>query len=745
MSADAATDASAAACPATAETYAFQAEINQLMSLIINAFYSNKEIFLRELLSNASDAIDKARFKALQAGRAVDEDLRIRLIVDKDAKTLTLEDNGVGMTKDELIANLGTIARSGTKAFMEAAMEGKQDISLIGQFGVGFYSAYLVADRVTVVSKSEDADRAHEWSSVAGGTFTVTEADTEASRGTRIVLYLKEDQLEYLEETRLREVVKKHSAFLQYPIYLEVEREVEAEPADKEDVAPSETDKEDDKKAEADVKEADGEGTVEDAEEAEPEAPAEPAPKVMRKEWDLLNDQKPLWMLPADEVTPEQHAALYKSIAADWEDPLLTKQFHVEGQFEFRGVLYCPRRAPFDLFGARDTPRDNVKLYVRRVYIAASSGADKSAEILPEWLGFIRGVVDSDDLPLNVSREMLQQSRIMRVIRKNVVKRAVDMFTDLADDRERADAYDTFYDNFSKNIKLGIYEESDGAGDAKAVREKLVSLLRFHSTHGDGDARTSLADYVTRAKAVKAGQTKIYYITGESLKHVRNSPFLERLRADGYEVLFMVDPIDEYLMQRLREYKAPGDDAAPFTFVCITKDGALFDDDKADAEAYKPLCEAIKQVLEAEVDKVTLSTRIRHSPAVLVTGAYSWSANMERIQKAQALANTQSQQYMIGKKTMEINPDHAIVRALKERIGTAGGDAAAASKDLIRLLYDTALLSSGFQIEDASGFVARVHRMIALGLSLGDDEAADEERMPVDGADATETAMEEVD
>jgi molecular chaperone HtpG len=698
-------DMSDATANGEVEKYAFQAEINQLLSLIINSFYSNKEVFLRELLSNASDAIDKARYQALQAGSAAGE-LRVRLLADAEARTLTIEDDGVGMTKEELVGNLGTIARSGTKGFVEALGSGNTDVSLIGQFGVGFYSAYLVADRVAVASRAAQGP-AHEWSSLAGGSFTVRVLPDDAlpRQGTRVVLFLKEDQAEYLQEARLREVVLKHSAFLQHPLLLRVEREVD-------DVAPDDA----------------ADGAVEEVVEKK-----EPA-KVKRTEWDLLNKDKPLWTLKPEDTTQEQHAALYKSLSNDWEDPLAYKQFHVEGGLEFRGVLYVPKRAPFDMIGGRDNKRSNIKLYVRRVFIH-----DRSDDIVPDWLGFVKGVVDSDDLPLNVSREMLQQSRTMKLIRKNVTKKCVELFYDLASDKP--EDYAAFYDAFGKSLKLGVYDDDDN-------RSKLVDLLRFSSSADAPDAapkRCSVRDYATRARE---GQNRIYYIIGESLAQVQHSPFTERLRAKGYEVLYLVDPIDEYMMQHLREYECDG---KTFQFVRITADGALFDDDESDDDksareaAFKPLCDAMAAELASDqVAKVVLSTRIMDTPAVLVTGQYSWSANMERIVRAQALADNNANSYMVGKRTLEINPDHRIVVALKQRL--AADDAAAPSapvRHLMRLLYETALLLSGFHMDDPSAFVQRVHRMMALGLCA--ENEVDEEEDDAAPAAATEARMEELD
>lgn len=680
------------------ETYAFQAEINQLMSLIINAFYSNKEIFLRELISNASDAIDKYHYQSLQSGNVPTDERKIRIIADKVANTLTIEDNGIGMTKDDLIQNLGTIARSGTKAFMESMTDKTKDVSLIGQFGVGFYSAYLVADEVRVISKNE-ADGAYEWSSVAGGSFTIRALESELVRGTRIILKLKEDQVEYLEEGRLREVVKKHNSFLQIPIELQVEMEVDV-PIHEETIEKETVD-----------------GTVEEAtDEVKPKTKKE---KCLR--WDVLNTQKPIWLQKPDDVTKEQHNEFYKSISNDYDDPLAVKHFKVEGQLEFSSVLYCPKRAPFDMFSANKEKKSNLKLYVRRVFIN-----DKKEDLLPEWLNFIQGVVDSDDLPLNVSREMLQQNRAMKVIQKNVIKKCIEMLQELS-----SDDFDVFYKEFAKNLKLGVCEE-------ETLRPKLIELIRFNSST-QGEYLTSIKEYVGRAKE---GQTKIFYISGESLKHVKNSPFLEKLRKGGYEVLFMVDPIDEYMMQRVTEYKC---DDKTYQFCCITKDGELLDEKEEDrSEEFKTLCETIMDVVGKDIlEKVSLSTRISDTPAVLVTSKYGWSANMTRIMKAQALHNNSMMPMMNGKKNMEINPDNVIIKGIKERIETNKEDPTI--KNLIQLLYDTAYLASGFQMEDPNTFVKRIHRMMQLGMDI--DEPEEEVHVHTHECchHEEETKMEEVD
>lgn len=709
-----------------AEQFQFQAEVSRLMDIIIHSLYSNKDIFLRELISNASDALDKIRFLALTdkevLGEGDDTNLQIQIKLDKEKRILSIRDRGIGMTKEDLIKNLGTIAKSGTSAFVEK-MQTSGDLNLIGQFGVGFYSVYLVADNVEVISKHND-DKQHVWESKADGSFVVSE-DTynePLGRGTEIRLHLREEAGEYLEESKLKELVKKYSEFINFPIHLWASKEVDVEvPAD-EDESSDEEESPESKSSEEETEKS------EDEDEDSEKKPKTKKIKETTYEWELLNDVKAIWLRNPKEVTDEEYTKFYHSLAKDFGDekPLSWSHFTAEGDVEFKAVLFVPPKAPHDLYESYyNANKSNLKLYVRRVFIS-----DEFDELLPKYLNFLKGLVDSDTLPLNVSREMLQQHSSLKTIKKKLIRKALDMIRKLAeedpdesndkdkkelekssDDDEKRGQYTRFWNEFGKSIKLGIIEDA-------ANRNRLAKLLRFESTKSDGKL-TSLDQYISR---MKSGQKDIFYITGASKEQLEKSPFIERLKKKNYEVIFFTDPVDEYLMQYLMDYEDK-------KFQNVSKEGLKLGKDSKDKEvkeSYKELTKWWKSALASDnVDDVKLSNRLADTPCVVVTSKYGWSANMERIMQSQTLSDASKQAYMRGKRILEINPRHPIIKELRERVVKNAEDESV--KQTAQLIYQTALMESGFNLPDPKDFASRIYSSVKSSLNINPDVAVEEE------------------
>ncbi|CAG9460863.1 unnamed protein product [Pedinophyceae sp. YPF-701] len=732
--------------PRESETFTFQAEVKRLLDMIINSLYSHREIFLRELISNASDALDKLRFialtdpKVMEADDGSTPDMEIRISADKEKKVLYIRDSGIGMTKDDLVQNLGTIAKSGTSSFLDKFKD-SGDANLIGQFGVGFYSVYLVADHVEVVTKHSE-DKQYIWESTADGSFAITEdkENEPLGRGTMLKLHLKKDAEEFLEPSNLEALVHKYSEFINFPILLEKEKEVEVEvPVEDDEVGEDEADAEDDAEKEGD----------EDAEDAEDEEGDEEAKTRTEKrkvrEWEKLNPHKAMWLRSPSEISEEEYDDFFKALTKGSASHLAHSHFKAEGDVEFRALLYVPKSAPWDFYDNFYQRQANVKLYVRRVFIT-----DDYEDMLPRYLSFLVGVIDSDTLPLNISREQLQQSQALKTIKKKLVRKALDMIKKLADDERRARAraegedgeegeeggdgkdleavksqYSNFWNEFGKALKMGIIEDA-------ANRHRLAKLLRFHSS-ASPDELTSLDDYIGR---MKEGQKNIFYVSGGSMDELKKSPFVERLIKKGYEVIFFGEPADEFMMQSLVEF----DD---FKFQNASKEDLKIDDReekkafKKIKEEFKPLVKWWKEALasESDLDQVKVSNRLAETPCVVVTSKYGWSAQMEKLMKAQALANNQKHAFMRGRKTLEINPHHPMVQYLKDQVADAEeGEASAEAAMTAKVMYQVALLESGFDVADPQAFSRDVYSV--LRRAAGDEAIPEPDAKADDQLDA---------
>jgi len=680
-------DAAATAEPsAKRETHEFQAEVSRVMKIIINSLYSNTEIFLRELVSNASDACDKRRYLGVTQGKPVDG-LFVRVKADKEKQLVIIEDNGVGMTKSELMSHLGSIATSGTAKFVEAVgQQAKGDIAQIGQFGVGFYSAFLVADRVDVYTRSmQEGSKVYKWESTSASGYIIEEdpADEEAKPlqehcGTRVVLHLKSGHLEFLENARLQALMKRYSEFVDFPIYAwEEKTEMEEVP---------------------DGEEKDEQGNQK----------MKRVPKTVA-DWVQVNKQKPIWMRRPRDIEADEYKEFYKTVSKEFDDPLAWAHFSAEGDVEFRSILYTPSMLPFELRQDMfNNAGRNLKLYVKRVFIS-----DKFEEFVPRWLCFLRGVIDSEDLPLNVSREILQQSRVLRIITKRVVRKAIDMFKEIAA-RENKSDYETFWKNFGRYIKAGIIDDPENAKD-------LSELLRFY-TSSSYDKITSLQDYVSR---MKDSQKDIYYIVAESKLAANSSPALEKLKAKGYEVIFLTEPVDEIAIENLSQFKCKRKETdeteTTFKLTNVSKENFKLDEEDGEAQKEKlkqwqeeltPVTEFMKSYLNKLVGKVEVTDRLTESPAAVVQSQFGMSPSMERFMRANSQASGMDEDLLMGgTKVLEINPNHPIIKDLADRV-KADKDSEA-NKEMATVIYELALLSSGYALEDTGSFAKRVAKLIS--------------------------------
>ncbi|KAH3881230.1 endoplasmin-like [Dreissena polymorpha] len=705
-----------------AEKHQFQAEVDRMMKLIINSLYKNKEIFLRELISNASDALDKIRFLSLtdKSALAATEELSIKIKADKDNHVLHVIDTGIGMTKADLVNNLGTIAKSGTSEFLTKLGESQSTMEmtdLIGQFGVGFYSSFLVADRVIVTSKHND-DEQHVWESDSNQ-FSVSKdpRGNTLGRGTQISLHLKEEAHDFLEEGSLKSLVQKYSQFINFNIFLwESKTEEVEEPLD-DDEAPAE-----DKKKDED--DDDDEAEVEEEKEDKPKTK-----KVTKTIWDwvLVNNVKPIWTRKPTDVEDKEYNEFYKSFSKTSDEPLAKIHFTAEGEVTFKSILFVPKSSPSDMFQNYGKKMEGIKMYVRRVFIT-----EDFEDMMPKYLSFIKGIVDSDDLPLNVSRETLQQHKLLKVIKKKLVRKTLDMIKKI-----EGEDYDKFWKEYSTNIKLGVIEDHSN-------RTRLAKMLKFLSSNSDTE-QTTLADYIER---MKDKQEHIYFIAGTSRSEVEKSPFVERLLKKGYEVLYLTEPVDEYCIQSLPEFEGK-------KFQNVAKEGVKIDQsDKAKEykekleKDFEPLIKWLKDsALKDQIEKAVVSERLTSSPCALVASQYGWSGNMERIMKAQAYAKAQdpSQQfYASQKKTLEINPRHPLIKELKARVDASGEDETA--KDLAMVMFETATLRSGYTVPDSAAFASRIERMLRHAMDV--DLNAQVEEEPVfedDESTADDDDKKEVD
>jgi len=726
------------------ETMEFQAEVSRLMDIIINSLYSNREIFIRELISNASDALDKIRFELLKTKDTSDIPLEIRIKYDEDAKTLTIQDTGVGMSKADLVKNLGTVAKSGTTDFVEKAASGTDSLSLIGQFGVGFYSVYLVSDEVTVLSKKPESEQ-HVWKSSANQTFSVAPdpRGNTLKRGTSVTLKLKDDAEEFLNPEILEKLIKKYSQFIQFPIYLHTHKMVSKEVPIEEEEA---EDDDEEKAEEGEDKEEDDLEVSEDEEEDKEDK--KPKTKTVREkvwEWKHINTNKPIWTRKPADIEEKEYMDFYKALTKDTDDPIEYSHFSAEGEISFKSILYVPKKAPHGYYDNYYKKSTALKLYVRKVLIS-----EEFEDFMPRYLGFIKGVVDSEDLPLNVSRETLQQSKVLRVMSKKLTRKAIAMLRKMAEDceddeddeddesdeekedEEKECKYDSFYAEFGKSLKLGIIEDSTN-------KKKLAKLVRYETSKSEGKY-IGLQEYVEN---MPESQEHIYYITGENKDAVKDSPFIERLTRKGIEVVYMVDPLDEYVLNAIPEFDGVRLMSVTKEDIEIAESEAAKEKANALKEEFKPFGEWLSGKLGKKVSKVEVSNRLAQSPCVLVTSKYGWSANMERIMKAQTLGNAEAQPWMKAQKILEINPLHPLIKEMK-KLSEESPDADKL-QSAVDLLFDTAMLTSGFSVVDPKEFATNIHSVIGATLGVDSLEVDLEPEEPLESGDDDEEEEEEDD
>lgn len=680
-------DSSAAAVDSTdmppAEKHEYQAEVNRLMDLIVHSLYSNKEVFLRELVSNASDALDKLRYLSVTDPELLKDgpELDIRIQTDKDNGIVTITDSGIGMTKQELVDSLGTIANSGTAKFLKALKESQEagmDSNLIGQFGVGFYSAFLVADKVVVSTKSPKSDKQYVWEGEAdSSSYTVREEkDPEKliPRGTRLTLYLKRDDKGFAHPERIQKLVKNYSQFVSFPIYTWQEKGFTKEVEVDED--PAETKKEGDAEAQTEKKKK--------------------TKTVLEKYWDweLTNETQPIWLRNPKEVSTEEYNEFFKKTFNEYLDPLASSHFTTEGEVEFRSILFVPATKKEDI---TDRKTKNIRLYVKRVFISD----DFDGELFPRYLSFVKGVVDSNDLPLNVSREILQESRIVRIMRKRLVRKAFDMILGISCSENRDD-YERFWENYGKFLKLGAMEDKEN-------HKRIAPLLRFFSSQSN-DELISLDEYVEN---MKPEQKDIFFVAADSLSSAKNAPFLEKLTEKEYEVLLLVDPMDEVAIQNLASYKDK-------KFVDISKEDLDLGDKNEEREKeikqeFSQTCDWIKKRLGDKVARVDISNRLSSSPCVLVAAKFGWSANMERLMRAQSMGDTSSLDFMRSRKVFEINPEHEIIKGLNVACRSNPDDPEALK--VLDVLFETAMISSGFTPDNPAELSGKIYDMMSSAIA----------------------------